>query len=108
MRKIDLSDYSAHVRDEKGEWTDLPYEVKDSMVEILMARELQLSGRELLSRDDLARKIRNCANSNVLLEEEEWNKIVTAVETVKGLGRTDVEFVRRVLEAEKIEVEAKK
>lgn len=108
MRQIDLSNYSVHVRDEKGEWIDLPYEVKDSITEVLFARDLQLSGRELLKRDDLARKLRDCADSNVLLEEEEWNKLVMAVETIKGLGRPDVELVRRILEAPKIEVEAKK
>lgn len=108
MRQINLSNYSVRVRDEKGEWTDLPYETKDSMIELLMARDLQLSGRELLNRDDLARKINDCTDGNILLEEEEWNKLVTTVETIRGLGRPDVELVRRILEAEKVEVEEKK
>lgn len=108
MRQIDLSNYSVRVRDEKGMWIDLPYEVKDSIIEMLFARDLQLSGRELLKRDELARKLSACADGNVLLEEEEWNKLVMAVETVKGLGRPDVELVHRILEAPKIEVEAKK
>ena len=108
MRQIDLASYSVRVRDEKGEWVDLPYMVKDSMVEILFSRDLQLSGRELLKRDELAHKISGCTDSKALLEEEEWNKFVMAVETIKGLGRPDVELVRRILEAPKIEVEAKK
>lgn len=108
MRQIDLSNYLVRVRDEKGEWTKLPYEVKDSMTEMLFARDLQLSGPELLTRDDLVRKINGCTDSKVLLEEEEWNKCVRAAETIKGLGRTDVELIRRILKAPKVEVEAKK
>ena len=108
MRQVDLSDYSVRVRDEKGEWTNLPYEVKDSMIELLMARELQLTGREILARDDIARKIRDCTDSHVLLEEEEWSKLIVAIDTIRGLGRPDVELIRRITEAQKIEVEEKK
>lgn len=108
MRQINLTNYSVRLRDETGEYKDEPYEVKDALVEILFARCLGLSGAEILKRDDLAHKIMDCADGKVLLEEEEWNKFVTAVNTVKGLGRTDVELVRRIIEAPKIEVEEKK
>lgn len=108
MRRIDLSNYSVRVRDDKGKWTGLPYEVKDSMIELLLSRELRLSGRELLDRDDLAKKIRDCPDGSILLEEGEWNKLVQSAETITGLGRPDVELVRRILEAEKVEVEEKK
>jgi len=107
MRQIDLSNYSVRVRDEKGEWFDLPYEVKDSIIEMLFARDLQLKARELLDRDDLARKIRDCADGQIILEEEEYNKILAAANTVKGLGRPDVELIRRILEAKRIQVEEK-
>lgn len=107
MRQIDVSNYSVRVRGEEGEWTDLPYEVKDSMIEVLLARDQQLSGPGLLKRNDLARKVM-AADGVVLLEETEWDELVTAFSTVKGLGRPDVELVRRVLEAQKIEVETKK
>jgi len=108
MRKIDLTNYSVHVRNEKGEWVDIPYEVKDSLIEVMFSRDLQLSARELLDRDDIARKVRDCTDGQVILEEEEYNKILTAVNTVKGLGRPDVEFVRRILEAPKVEVKERK
>ncbi len=108
MRQLNLTNYTERVRDEKGDWKELPYEVKDSMIELLFARDLQLSGPDILERDDLARKIRDCADGSILLEEEEWNKLVQSVNTIRGLGRTDVELVRRILKAEKVEVEAKK
>lgn len=108
MRQINLSDYSVRLRDEKGEYKDVPYDVKDVMIEILLSRSLGLSGAEILKRDGLAHKIMDCTDGMVLLEEDEWDKFVTAINTVKGLGRDDVELVRRILEAEKIEVEPKK
>lgn len=107
MRRIDLSNYTVTLRKEDGESTDLPYQMKDSTIEVLFARELQLSGRELLARDDLARKIRDCPDGSILLEEQEWNKLVQAVTTVTGLSQQDVQLVRRILEAPEVEVEEK-
>lgn len=107
MRQINLSNYSVRVRDEKGEWIDFPYEVKDSIIELLLTRELRLSGRELLDRDDLAKKIRDCPDGSILLEEGDWNKLVQSAETITGLGRPDVELIRRILKAEKVEVQEK-
>lgn len=108
MRRIDLTNYTVRVRNPEGEYTELPYEMKDSMTEVLLARDLQLAGSELLVHNDIARKIKDSEDDYVLLEEAEYSKLVLAVNTVKGLGRPDVEFVRRILKAEKIEVEAKK
>lgn len=81
------------------------YPVKGSLIEMLMARDNQLSGSELLSRDELARRINNCEDGEILLTEEEWHKAVGAVETVRGLSKPDVELVRRVLKAEQVEAE---
>lgn len=108
MRQLNLTNYSVRLRDETGEYKDMPYDVKDALVEILLSRSLQLSGVEILKRDTLAHKITDCVDGKVLLEEDEWNKFVTAINTIKGLGRTDVELVRRILEAPKVEVEPKK
>jgi len=108
MRQLDLSNYTVRVRNQDGEYTDLPYEMKDSLIELIFSRDLGLSGQELLDRDDLARKIRDCPDGKVLLEESDWKKLALAVNTVKGLGRPDVEFVRRILEAPEVEVEVKK
>jgi len=123
MRQIDITDYTVPLPNPKGgeerknedgtieiepEMVDVPYRFKQSMIELLFARDNQLNGMEILERDKLARKVYDCSNGNVLLEEDEWNKFKNALQVVKGLGRPDVELVRRILEAEKIEVEAKK
>lgn len=119
MRQIDITDYIVSLPNPKAgeerkdgsaepEMVDIPYRFKQSMIEILFARDNQLNGMEIIERDKLAHKIYDCSDGTILLEEAEWGKLYGSLETVKGLGRVDVEFCRRILEAEKIEVEAKK
>lgn len=107
MRRINLENYKVQARNADGEDIEVPYDTKNSMIEILFSRELLLSAREALIRDDLAHKIKDCSNGTILLEEAEYAKLEKAVDTIKGFGRADVEFCRRILEAEKVEVEAK-
>lgn len=118
MRQIDVNNYTVTLPNSKaGEelqdgslepaTVDIPYRVKDSLIEILFARDNQLGGREILERDKLAHKILE-SDGVVMLEEADWQKMVAAIEAVKGLGRTDVELVHRILDAEQIEVEEKR
>lgn len=88
------------------ELVDMPYEVKSSLIELLFSRELHLSGPELLERDDLARKVRDC-DGVLLLEEPEWQKLKSSVESTTGFGRPDVELVRRIMNAKDVPVEEK-
>ena len=88
------------------EWVEVPYVVKDSLIELMFSRDLHLSGPELLQRDDLARKIM-AADGAVLLEEAEWLKLNNATEAITGFGKADVELVRRIIKAEPVEVEEK-
>lgn len=90
------------------DYVDFSYNTKESMIEILLSRQNQMSGMELLARDKIARKILDCTDGHVLLEEEEWNKLVKAINTIKGLGRPDIELVHRILEAKEPSVEEKK
>lgn len=108
MRQISLISYTVKARDQTGKDIEVPYDVRGSMIEILFSRELQLSAREALIRDDLAHKIKDCSDGTILLEEAEYSKLEKAVDTIKGFGRSDVEFVRRVLEAKRVDVEKKK
>lgn len=107
-RKINLENYPFQGFDEKGKEKEFPYDVKGSLVTILFNRDLNLDAVELLDRDDLAHKIRDCKEKEVLLEEAEYQKVKQAVDVFKGFSRNDVEFVRRVLKAPQIEVEEKK
>lgn len=108
MRRINLKDYTETVRDEEsGKDVELSYPVKNSMVDVLLSRELGLTAREAIDREDLARRIRDCSDGAILVEEAEWSKLVAAIDTIKGWCRTDIEFLHRILDAPTVEVEEK-
>ena len=90
------------------ETLDVTYSVKTSLVEMLLAKTLDLQGRELLERDKIAQKILDCPDGQILLEDEEWKKLVFSGENVKGVGRPEVELIKRIFGAEEVEVEEKK
>lgn len=108
MRKINLENYHFDGIDEKGKPKKFPYDVRGNLIAVLFQRQLNLNAMELLERDDLARKIRDCKDREILLEDSEYEKIKQAVNAFKGYGQHDVEFVRRVLECPQVEVEEKK
>ncbi len=107
MRRINLKDYMEKVRDTEGNEVERPYDVRNSMIEVLLSRELGLPARETLDRDIVARRIRDCSDGTILLEEGDYTKLVAAIDTIKGWGRPDIEFLRRILEAPAVEVEEK-
>ena len=107
MRQIKLDDYEVMVPDvASNNLVPKPYRVKESLVACLLHPVLNLTGRELLLRNKLAMSIEE-AGGSILLEESDYRKLKQAIETIKGFTKTDMELVRRVLEAEEIEVEVK-
>lgn len=86
---------------------DIDYDVRNSLIEVLFAPNQGLSARDILDRDDLARKIRDWPDATLLLEDTEYDKVKQALESVTGFGRNDVEFVRRIFQASKVEVKGK-
>lgn len=109
MRKLVISDYMVKARDsETNKLVDAPYSVKESLVSVLFQPDLQLSATALLEQNKLANKINDAKDGFVLLEDADYEKLTKAINTVKGLSRNDVEFVRRILEAEQVKVEEKK
>lgn len=102
MRKLDLTDYMVRVQNEHGV-TEVPYSVRDSVIAVLFHPELKLNARQVLYRDDLARKIRD-ADGHILLEELEYTQIRHSVENVTGFTENDVGFIRRVFDAPEVAV----
>jgi tRNA U34 5-methylaminomethyl-2-thiouridine-forming methyltransferase MnmC len=107
MKKLFLSNYEVEIEFE-GKKVKKPFQVKESILEILFHPSLKLTGRELLKQNDLAEKIEKCNEDFILLETEEHNKILRALELTTGLGRNAVEFVKRILEAPDVKVEEKR
>jgi hypothetical protein len=114
MRKLNLKNYTVKMRapDQMNPGKviegEFPYHFKDSILNLLFIRELQLSGAELVKQNVLAMKLETCKADEILLEDEEYQRIKKAVDVFKGFGRNDVELVTRINEAEAVEVESKK
>ena len=114
MRKLNLKDYMVKIKvpDQMNPGQVIegehPYYVKDSILNLLFIRELQLSGAELVKQNVLAIKLETCKDDTILLEDEEYGRIKRAFDIFKGFSRNDVELVTRINEAEVVEVEPKK
>lgn len=113
MRKLKLKDYTVKVRapDQMNPGKviegEMPYQVKDSILNLLFIPALQLNGAELVKQNVLAMKLEQCKEDEILLEDEEWARIKRASDTFKGFGRNEVELVTRINEAEMVEVKTK-
>lgn len=103
MKKIDVQDYFVSVPAEDGTNVEIPYNVRESLVGCLFHPELKLGGRDIIERDVIAKKIES-AEDHVLLEDAEYQKLLHAFETVKGFGKAEVELVKRVFDAEDVDV----
>ena len=113
MRKINLKDYTARakVQDNANPLEqieiEIPYHVKDSVINLLFTPGLQLSSSDLVRTNMLAMKIESCKEDEILLEDEEYERVKKAFDTYRGFRREAVELVRRITEAEVVEVEQK-
>ena len=98
MRKIDLSDYEVEIGGQKK-----PYQMKKSLEMLLFHPDLKLNFYTLMENHKVAQKILS-SNGQVLLEDSEYERLETSVKSISGFTQPDIEFVRRILEAEKVEV----
>jgi len=103
MRKLNLENYEITFRDTQGELQTAPYAFKDAIINLMFHPDLRLSGTELLKTNILAEKIME-ADEEIILEEDEYNKVKSAIDSFKGFGRNEVELVKRVTECPKINV----
>jgi predicted glycosyltransferase involved in capsule biosynthesis len=99
MRKFDISEYEVTMENGQA----IPYRVKDSAVTILFNPDRKLNAVELMKANKLAERIM-AAKDSILLEEADYGELKKACETVRGYGKEDVEFVRRIIEAPEINV----
>lgn len=107
--KINLSAYNftARVReDETGTINErtMPFNVKDSLASILFHPELRLSVIDSFKAQDLANKIRK-SGDDVLVDSGEMDMIKRSYNVIKAPQEYELEFFRRIRDAEEVEVE---
>ncbi len=114
MRKLKIANYMVKVKAPdkmnpgkviEGEW---PYPVKDTILNLMFNKDLQLTGAELVKQNMLAVKLESCKEDEIILEDEEYNRIKRSFDVYKGFNRNDVELVTRINNAEAVEVDTKK
>jgi hypothetical protein len=104
MRKINLDPYEAELETTEG-LKKAPYDVRMSLSNLLFNPGLKLNSRDLLDNDRLSQKILGReSGSSILLEETEYKRLRSAIEGFNGFTKTDVELVRRVLDAPEVPV----
>ncbi len=100
MRKLDLRDYQVtrKVIGGDGKLIDIAelYPVKDSILNIMFQPSLGLQGAEAVRQQVLAHKIEQ-AKDEIMLEEEEYERVKKAIESFSVQTRYDVELIDRVL-----------
>lgn len=110
MRSVNLKPYDIVVGKTKdGAEIKQPFNVVKNIIDVLFAPAQQLAGRDLLKQGALADQIESAeAEGEVLLEEEEWNRLKIAVEVIKGYTRDHIEFMKRIVDAPKADIKTTK
>jgi len=83
------------------------YNPKDTIKAVLFNPQRQLNASGLIEASELWDEIKG-EKDEVLLEEVKWQKLVGALEQVKGFGEGDVAFVKGLMAAEEVEVKEEK
>ena len=107
-KRLWVETYEVEVLDNSGATVKLPYDMKKSVSDIILAPPLKLNGAALLKNYKLAEKILDCKDTHILLDFQEYGVIRNATEVLDVFSKNDVELIRRIHEAEEVEVEEKK
>jgi len=110
MRKINLKNYTvklilpnpANPLEEME--VERPFFVKTSILNVMFAPSLMLSNADVVRENILAMKLEQCKDDEILLEENEYNRLKKAFDTFRGFDRNAVELVTRIDEAEVVEI----
>jgi len=96
MRKISLIPYNAG----NGQ----PYNVRQSIINLMFNPELRLGIRDAIESDRIARKIETAENDEVILEDAEYARVKQAFDEFQGYTRNEIELIARVQGAVEITV----
>jgi len=95
MRRLDLKNYTYSMKDQRGVTQLLSYNFKDVLVNVLTHPSLGLNGPELLEIEPLSEKIEN-SNLEVILTDNDYDKIIDTIKRFRGFSKNDIQFVKRI------------
>ncbi len=81
-------------------------DVKDNLADMLFNPQLKLRPEELFEAKDLADKIR-ASEDTLILDTKEMDAVKRAYNALRGLPEQLIEFLRRIKDAEEIELTVK-
>lgn len=102
MKKLNLQNYYVEVQTKEG-LKKIPYDIKGSIKNILFDPRQQLNHLQLFEAMEVYRKIKE-AKEDILLEDAEYSIIDKSLNAFRGWTENDYEFVRRIKDAENIEM----
>jgi len=99
-RKLYLNNYEV-----ESEGATTPFLVAVSLGELLFHPNQDIYSRDVLFRGELRRKIQGCQGESILLTEEEYNALRSAVDSWNRYDGSHEELIKRVTGAEEVEVD---
>lgn len=104
VKRIELDNYEIEMQTPDGSLVKVPYDVKKSIGDIILAPQLKLNGSALLKNYSIAEKFFKSKESYILLEFSDYSVIRNAIESLEIFGKNEVELIKRILEAKEVEV----
>lgn len=110
--KFDLTPYmkvvpEAPVRPAAPPGKDAPkpseeYDFRKVIRTVVLSGNQGHNGFRLITADNLVKKIENCKEPFILLDNTEYTLLKSAFDKIQGLSQNEVTLVRRIYEAEEV------
>ncbi|MCK4576449.1 hypothetical protein KAU34_08580 [candidate division WOR-3 bacterium] len=95
MKKLNLDNYSVTVKDQNDLDRIMPYNFKNTIINVLTHQQFGLNGPDMMEVAPLVKKL-NKATTVVILTNEEYQEIVAALKRFKGFIKNDIEMLERI------------
>lgn len=83
------------------------FNVREAIANIITNPQQKHKGFRQITFDDLARRIVACKDDYIILDKVDFDMLYECFDNLTGYSRNDVELLRRVRDAEEVELEEK-
>lgn len=103
MYKLKIDNYDVEVKNEKNEIVKVPYDVKETIATLALGPLNKHNGLALLKINAVVKKVLECKEDTIMLEDAEFDQIKRAIMGFEGLTRAEVQLCARFKHAEHID-----